>query len=169
MTELRLGDQIAQYDRGATLEAYAELQHGWAEQCGCAGCRNFIAGREQAFPGEFREFLAVLGIDLNKEGEAVHYGPVEGGLHFYGGWFYFVGELIKAGERLRTVPLRGTTSVIQPLPGPCDGFQYWLSTRVARPPAVFGKRVVAVEFSTLLPWLIDADPMSDFSPAAKRD
>jgi len=91
--ELRLGDQLVRYDRDATLAAYAQLQHGDAERCGCAGCRNFIAGREQAFPDAFRTFLAELGIDPNKEGEAIHYGPVDGDLDFLRRWFYFVGEL----------------------------------------------------------------------------
>jgi|KBSMisStandDraft_5_1062788.scaffolds.fasta_scaffold673119_2 hypothetical protein len=92
MTELRLGDQLVQYDREATFAAYAQWEQGWAEKCRCAGCRNFIAARVQAFPDSFRNFLAELGIDLNKDGEAIHYGPVDNGLHFYGGWFYFVGE-----------------------------------------------------------------------------
>src|SRR5713226_775559 len=75
MAELRLGDQLVRYDRDATLAAYAELQHGDAERCGCSGCRNFIAARAQAFPDTFRNFLAELGIDANKEGEAIYYGP----------------------------------------------------------------------------------------------
>src|SRR5437879_3879445 len=100
MTKLRLGDQLVRYDRDATLSAYAHLQQGWAEKCGCSGCRNFIAAREQVFPDAFRTVLAELGIDLSKEGEAIHHGPVEGNLHFYGGWFYFVGELIEPGKGL---------------------------------------------------------------------
>jgi hypothetical protein len=167
MSELRLADQLVEHDRDATLAAYAGLQHGWAEKCGCAGCRNFIATREQAFPGAFRNFLSELGIDLNKDGEAIHYGPVDNGLHFYGGWFYFVGKLIEAGERLATIPLAGSTAVIQPLPGLLEGFRYWFSTSFARPPAIFGSAVGAVEFATLLPWVLDVDPMSDFRPAAK--
>jgi hypothetical protein len=87
MTELRLGDQLVRYDRDTTVAVYAQWQQGWAEKCGCSGCRNFIAARAQAFPDGFRTFLAELGIDANKEGEAIYYGPVEGGLQFYGGWF----------------------------------------------------------------------------------
>jgi hypothetical protein len=135
----------------------------------CAGCRNFLAAREQAFPDTFRNFLAEIGIDLTKDGEAIHYGPVNNGLHFYGGWFYFVGKLIEAGERLTTIPPVGSTAVVHPLPCPREGFQYWFSTCFARPPAIFGSSVGAVEFTTLLPWLIDADPMEDFRPKAIPD
>ena len=169
MAELRLGDQLAQCDRNATLAAYADLQQGGAERCGCAGCRNFVAAREQAFPDTFRNFLAELGIDPTKEGEAIHYGPVDGGLHFYGGWFYFVGKLTEVGERLITIPLLGSSARIQPLPGSREGFQYWFSTSFARPPAVFGGEVEAVEFTTLLPWVIYADPMADFGPRVTPD
>lgn len=169
MAILRLGDQSVQHDRDLTLAAYAKLQHGWAEQCRCGGCRNYIAAREQAFPAAFRDFLADLGIDVTKEGEAVHYGPVDGGLQFYGGWFYFVGKLIEAGERLTTIPLLGTSARIKPLPGPREGFQYWFATHFARPPAIFGNTVAAVEFTTLLTWVIDADPMADFRPGAAID
>jgi hypothetical protein len=163
MRELRLGDQLVRHDRQATLAAYAQLQQGWAERCGCSGCRNFIAARAQAFPDEFRAFLAELGIDANKEGEAIHYGPVEGSSHFYGGWFYFVGELIEAGERFTTIPLPGSPRPVLLLPGPGDGFQYWFSTSFARPPAIFGSRVRVVEFTTLIPWVLDEpyDPSSE--------
>ena len=164
MAEFRLGDQLVQYDRNATLAAYAELQHGDAERCGCSGCRNFIATREQAFPDMFRTFLAELGIDANKEGEAIHYGPISGGQHFYGGWFYFVGKLIEAGEKLKTIRLPGSLTVIQQGPGPGEGFQYWFSSSFARPPAIFGSRVGAVEFTTVVPWVLDVDPMTDFRP-----
>ena len=159
MVELRLGDQLVRYDRNATLAAYVQLQQGWAERCRCSGCRNFIAARAQAFPDAFRTFLAELGIDENKEGEAIYYGPVEGSLQFYGGWFYFVGELIEVGERLTTVPFHGSSSLIQVGSYPGEGFQYWFSRSFARPPATFGKTVSAVEFTTLLPWVIDADPI----------
>jgi len=101
MTELRVGDQLVRFDREATITAYSAIAEGWAERCNCSGCRNFVVARGQAFPNDFRTVLSELGIDPLREGEAVHYGPVEGNLHFYGGWFYLVGELIEVGERSR--------------------------------------------------------------------
>jgi len=162
MPELRIGDQLVRFDREATIAAYSAIAEGWAERCNCSGCRNFVAARGQAFPTEFRTVLCELGIDPLKEGEAVHYGPVEGDLHFYGGWFYLVGELIEVGERLRTIPLPGSQFPIRQLPGPRDGFQYWFDSIFARPPAVFGKTVVTVEFSTLLSW-VPEDPYNSAS------
>jgi hypothetical protein len=69
MEELRLGDQIARYDRDATVAAYALMPSGGAERCGCVHCRNFAAQRDTVYPSEFRDLLKKLGIDPNKEGE----------------------------------------------------------------------------------------------------
>jgi hypothetical protein len=97
ITEMRVGDQTVRYDREATAAIYASLRNGWAEGCGCG---NLMAQRDVIYPASFRELLNQLGIDPNKEAEAVADGPLENGLHHYGGWFFFVGEMVTAGERL---------------------------------------------------------------------
>ncbi len=107
---------------------------------------------------------AELGLDPNKEGEAIHYGPVDGNLDFYGGWFYFVGEFIEVGERLTTIQLPGSPSPVQVGRDPGEGFQYWFSTSFARPPAIFGSKVGAVEFITPIPWVLD----EPYDPAFER-
>lgn len=147
MTELRIGDQLIRFDRDATVLAYSQIQQGDADRCSCSGCRNFSLLRKKAYPDVFEGLLETLGIDRNKEGEAVHDGP-KGNLHVYGGWFYFVGELIEAGERNCNA-------------GP--DFQYFVGTAFPPPPAIFGKAVVAIEFTTLLPWVLEQawDPKTD--------
>ena len=89
MTELHIGEQTIRYDREATAAIYASLKGGWAEDCLCVGCRNLMAQRDVIYPPAFRELLDRLGIDPNKEGEAVADGPLKNGLHHYGGWFFF--------------------------------------------------------------------------------
>ena len=147
MTELRIGDQLIRFDRDATVLAYSKVQQGDADRCPCSGCRNFVLLRDKAYPDTFRDLLNTIGIDSKKEGEAVHYGP-KGDLRFYGGWFYFVGKLVEPGERLSNAS---------------DSFQYWIGTSVPQPPSAFGERVPAVEFTTLLPWVLDEpyDPIGD--------
>ena len=157
MTELRLGDQLYRFDRGATIAAYSALSEGWADRCTCSGCRNFVRQRGSIYPAEFSALLETLGIDPHKEGEAVHYGPTRE-LHFYGGWFYFVGEVLQMGESIVTISL-GPTPIdsnyrASPVP---DKFQYFIRPGFPQPPAAFGETVVAVEFSTLLPWVLE-DP-----------
>src|SRR5437773_8513090 len=97
MEQIQSGDQTIHYDREQTRRAYLEVKSGDAERCGCSSCRNFAAQRSTAYPENFRRLLEQLGIDPKKEGEVYECGP-EGSLRVYGGWFYFVGELIEPGE-----------------------------------------------------------------------
>ena len=93
-----MGDQFIRFDREATVAAYSSIPRGDADRCTCQGCRNFALQRGEIYPEAFRQLLNTLGIDWIKEGEAVRNGPIGDG-HSYGGWFYFVGELIEKGER----------------------------------------------------------------------
>jgi hypothetical protein len=163
VTELRIGDQLIRFDREATIAAYSAVTQGWADRCTCSGCRNFARQRDRVYPIEFRNLLNTLGIDPAKEGEAVHHGPASG-FQFYGGWFYFVGELLEKGESI--VSIRRVPTTVDPrrerssVP---EEFQYFIGTAFPRPPAAFGKSVAAVEFSTLLPWVLEEpyDPAAD--------
>jgi hypothetical protein len=87
-----------------------------------------------------RDLLDKLGIDPSKKGEAVHYGP-NGDLCFYGGRFYFVGEVIARGERLTVAE---------------SGFQYWFSNSFPQPPESYRGAVAALELATELPWVLEA-------------
>ncbi len=163
MKELRIGDQLIRFDREGTVVAYSAVTQGWADRCTCSGCRNFALQRDGMYPAEFRDLLSTLGIDAAKEGEAVHYGP-SGELQFYGGWFYFVGKLLQKGESIVSVSRVPTPGEPRSKPSSVpDGFQYFIGTAFPRPPAVFGKTVAAVEFSTLLRWVLKEpyDPVTD--------
>jgi hypothetical protein len=141
--ELRLGDQMARYDRDATIAAYALMPVGGADRCGCVQCRNFAAQRGTVYPNEFRDFLSRMGVDPNKEGEVYDkVGPFDSRIRPTGGWFYFVGQLIEPGQKLTQA----------------GDFQYWLQPSFPRPPACFGENVAAVEFSTDIPWVLDEAP-----------
>ena len=144
MDRIQSGDQIIRYDRELTRQAYSAMKCGDAERCGCSSCLNFASQRTTAYPENFRLLLTQLGIDPEKEGEVYECGH-EGPLRVYGGWFYFVGELIQAGERMND-----TTS----------GIQYYFADakHVPRPAVDFGKSVLVVEFITKLPWVISEPP-----------
>jgi hypothetical protein len=90
-----------------------------------------------------RLLLDQLGIALEKEGE-VYEGACEGLVVEYGGWFYLAGEVIEAGERMTDAS---------------PGFQYFFRPSY-RPTALadFGGDVLALEFSTKLPWVIHEAP-----------
>jgi hypothetical protein len=155
MTELRIGDQLIRFDREATVAAYSAISHGGADACTCSGCRNFALQRNNIYPIEFLNLLNTLGIDPIKEGEAFHNGPT-GGLQSYGGWFYFVGEVVEKGENAVSVcrvPIPVDPNH-QPLTVP-DMFQYFIGTAFPRAPEAFRKPVVALEFSTLIAWVLE--------------
>lgn len=137
MTELRIGDQLIRFDREATLTSYLAIRQGDADRCGCQGCRNFAIQRNAIYPQGFRALLDNMGIDLTKEGEAVHEGPKDNA-HFYSGWFYVVGEVIEKGESCVSLD---------------EHFKYFARTALHAPKA-FGNLTAAVEFSTVLPWLL---------------
>jgi hypothetical protein len=139
MEQIRLGDQIVRYDSLRTRAAYAAMKNSSAQRCGCPYCRNFLAQRSTIYPEGFRILLDQLGIDPEKDGE-VYEGIIGSSLVEYCGWFYFAGELVEAGERMTEAGV---------------GFQYFFR-RSHKPTmlADFGDEVLALEFSTRLPWVI---------------
>jgi hypothetical protein len=119
------------------------MPFGDANRCGCVHCRNFAAQRDTVYPPKFRALLTLIGIDPNKEGEVFDMvGRFDSRLRPTGGWFYFVGQLIEAGEKS-----------IQ-----AGDFQYWFHSSFPRPQVCFGESVAAIEFSAEVPWVFEEDP-----------
>jgi hypothetical protein len=147
MTEMTIGDQTVRYDRDATAAVYGTIEHGDAEKCGCIFCKNFAVQRDIAYPASFRALLEQLGIDPKKEGEAFEYGPVAEGCHLYGGWFYFVGEMVTAGERTSNA----TKS---------REFAFWFTATFPGAAAFGSGPLLAIEFATHVKWLLPDDPDS---------
>jgi hypothetical protein len=149
MTQLQIGDQTIRFDREATAAIYATLAHGDTERCGCNFCKNFAAQRHLAYPPSFRALLEQLGVDVNKEGEAFEYGPVDDGCHLYGGWFYLVAELVTAGER----------NCIAPDPREdAHHFEYFFTRAHPKAVAFQSGPVLAIEFTTHLKWVLPESP-----------
>jgi hypothetical protein len=154
MQPLRSGDQAILYDREATIRGYASIKVGDCAICGCDLCRNFATLRNAIYPVEFRRLLDQLGIDFEKEAEVVAAGPVERIVH-YEGWFYLAGELVEAGEKLTAIN---------------SSFQYFFRDAVlpSSEPRNFGDRVLAIEFSTQAPWVIERPlPTQTRNPPSK--
>jgi hypothetical protein len=154
MIEIQIGDQIIRHDREATAAIYASLKNGWAEDCRCVGCRNLIAQRDVIYPAPFLELLRRLGIDPHKESEAVADGPLENGLHHYGGWFFFVGELIEAGE-----------GIVQVTGSPY--FNYFFTPVGPCPKAFLSGPKLAVHFEAHFKWILEESWDSDLRRAAQ--
>ena len=145
MAEVRVGDQTVRYDREATATIYGTLRQGGAEECGCIFCRNFAAQRSAIYPASFTGLLEQLGIDPDKEGEVFQYGPVEDGCHLYGGWFYFVGEMVAAGERNVNAP-------------DAHHFEFFFTSAGPDAPEFRGRPRLTLEFTTHVKWVLAECP-----------
>jgi hypothetical protein len=71
-----------------TREAYAQIECGGAEDCGCEACFNFATTRHLIYSAEVLEFLEWLGIDPQLEACARHDARLAGGAHRYTVSFY---------------------------------------------------------------------------------
>jgi hypothetical protein len=145
MTEMRIGDQTIRYDRDATAAIYGIIEHGFAEKCGCAFCRNFAVQRNLVYPASFRALLEQLGIDPNKEGEAFECMLVGDGCHLYGGWFYLVGEMVTSGEGNYNPP-------------DSRNFDLFFTTAHCRAPAFRGGPMLSIEFTAHVKWVLPESP-----------
>ena len=135
-------------DREATIAAYRMAASGGADECDCAGCRNFRLAREVAYPPSFLALLDELGIDPLKDGEVYHNARMSAGQHQYGGWFHFVGA-VQEVENSSPVVL-------------CDGFSAWMC-RASAPRLSSLKGLLVVELNFLaeaVPWLLSEPEMT---------
>ncbi len=53
-------------DNIATRNAYHKINKGYAENCGCEHCLNFLNVREEFFPEKVKIIFQELGIDYQK-------------------------------------------------------------------------------------------------------
>lgn len=139
----RFGNWKYSADRNATMLAYSRTEHGGADTCDCAPCRNFRVVRTHVFPDKFLKLLEQLGVDPLKDAEVYHIARLAPGRHNYGGWYHFIGTLEETGD-FPVIDLGG-------------GFEVWMCNGSApRLTSFTGLSVVQVEFHTkTVPWLLD--------------
>lgn len=118
----------------ATAEAFKPIKSGSPEDCGCDPCANFAAARTNAYPGEFRSLLQVLGIPYDRETEMYHNCRLSNGKHSYGGWFHFIGQILMGADAY--VP-RDETGGTFDLRSMTDSFGYGVSIHTALIPPSF--------------------------------
>lgn len=76
-----------------TREAYALMDCGGAEQCGCEACFNFAAVRHLVYDPDLLELFDCMGIDPLLEAEVAHEERVGDGRHEYRARFFLVGSI----------------------------------------------------------------------------
>jgi hypothetical protein len=164
-----------EYDAAATRHVHDEMLSGSPESCGCAGCRNFAAARNVAYPPPALDLFHQLGIEYDRESEIGSAVDLGGGRFLYSGWFHFVGRIVagpKGITHVATVP-RGNSGGIgagevylidfEPM---TPGFALCLAEKKDMLPSEFGDEpVVQLEFKAEVPWVLDEPaPTSEGTP-----
>lgn len=142
-------------DREATAKAYLGTALGSPEECGCTHCQNFAAQRSQIYPPAVMELFEKLGIPHDREAEIYHMARLETGKHFYGGWFHFVGSITSGSDAARQI----RENLWRPdFENASESFSFGFSAHIALAREPFkGLPLVQFEFSTEIPWIIEAE------------
>ena len=141
--ELELAGWKIEFDREATVAAHNQLTIGGPESCTCDYCRNWAQTRLRVLPASFQQLLERLGIPLDRECEVYQCAKLESGLHLYGGWYHFVGRVVKGEREGSSHVALGTFSV------------FFASKPDLLPRAFVGFPVVQLGFEATIPWLSD--------------
>ena len=142
-------------DKEETTAGYQKALAGGSNFCKCTMCENFVASRNTIYPDTIKKLFNDLGIDYKKEAETYHMTKLDNGLHYYGGWFHFIGQIIKGkdmkipagsnGYTLESIEITNNFH-ISFLPGSSLSFldkeKYHL---------------IQVEFFTSIPWVIEKE------------
>lgn len=138
--KFELHDWVLTCDVEATRRIYSQISEGGANECVCDYCKNYSRLRSRVFPENARVFLARLGVDWRREAEVVHYNIEDSGLHFYGGWFHFIGNIAVKGTQFQVT----------------GNFSLDFGEQYAPMFAQFkNKPTVRIDFYTYLPWILE--------------
>lgn len=140
------------HDAEATRQCFSAQAVGTSVPCDCAGCRNFMAALDRAFPPAFRALAETLGVDITKPAELCHWGREEAtGFHLTGGWFHFAGSIVEGLDAFQKSGL-----ALEPFG---TGFEVGFTSELQLVPERFQLQpaLTQLEFMTRVPWVI-SDP-----------
>src|ERR1700753_851679 len=103
MKYFHFGRWSLECDPEATRRSYRDIPKGSAEECSCEPCLNFVAARAQIYGDEIVAIFDDLGIASEREAEIYHLFRLPSGLHYYGGWFHFVGRILSGSDVAKQV------------------------------------------------------------------
>ena len=139
----------------ATRAAYATIELGWPEFCGCVHCRNFAVARPTTYPAEALDLMGRLGITPALEQEVIPIEPIGSEAYFYMGSWAFVGKLSSGPDFWKPKPGGGLMNDREATEFLTSAFRMGFTTRLTRTPRPFrGQPVVQLEFAAEVPWII---------------
>lgn len=152
MNVLDVGRWKVRPDVSRTREAHSRLSTSGAAACGCDGCLNFEAYRDQLLRSPLGELLKSLGIDPPWEAEVHEFGQVASSRHAYGGWYHFVGQLVSGDPPWHVVDAQLKTAAFDRL---APGIEIGVHNDCQLVPEAFrGLPLVQLEIQVEIPWVI---------------
>ncbi|MEM7412618.1 MAG: hypothetical protein AAF430_20475 [Myxococcota bacterium] len=133
-----------------TREAYALIDCGGAESCGCEACFNFATSRHLVYSSEVLEFLDWLGIDPQLEAYAQYDEPLSMDQHCYTVSFYLVGRIAQGPSTPVARRRDGDRSSLERAADVLVGFSADASDA---PEAFHGLPCVRLEVRVVAPWV----------------
>ena len=141
-------------DPDLTREAYALMDSGGAERCGCGACYNFLNRRHLVYSTEVLDFFEWLGIDPLLEAEVHRDGRLGEDQHRYTVAFYVVGRIASGPLTTTAVSARGSAQSLVDVDGEIRvGFNADTSDA---PEAFLGLPSVCLEVQLTVPWVSNA-------------
>lgn len=155
LQKLELGAWVLATDPAATAEAYARIDAGGCETCGCEPCFNFAEARHLVFSTGFVDLLEFLGIDPLLESEVAYRGASACGQHLYSGWFHLVGRIERGPVENVAIPGAFESRHLMSIG---EGLRVAFSEdRTLAPEAFADLPVVELELEVIVPWVCAAD------------
>ena len=155
METLQFLDWQISINKTKTKEIYNNIDLSGPKICGCTYCLNFSSIREKIYPPEFISLLERLGINFEKEAEVYHIHKMEDDKHLYGGWFHFVGDIVKnniSKESINNKKIKDESNT-SPL---VNGFEVGFTDKLELVNSEFKEYpVVQLEFITHAPWVLN--------------
>lgn len=155
MQTLALRKWVVCIEPELTREAYALIDSGGAESCGCEECFNFAAARHLVYTPEVLELLECLGIDPLLEADVLHDGRLAPGRHAYTVSFYVIGE-IESGPASCIARSGREIAVSRESAGCGISVGFSRAEGVPRPDAFLGLPAIRLELGVVAPWVSNA-------------
>jgi hypothetical protein len=155
MQTVALRKWVVRSEPELTREAYALIDSGGAESCGCEECFNFAAARHLVYTPELLELLDTLGIDPLLEAEVHHERRLAPGRHAYTVWFYVVGR-IESGPVSCVARVGHQVGASRERAGCGVEVGFAAGEGVERPDAFLGLPAVRLELGLIVPWISNA-------------
>jgi hypothetical protein len=149
MARLAYRDWVFDCDAETTRKAYDDIDFGRAEACDCHLCRNFLLTQPDVFPAEILDLFVRLGIDHRKEAESYHIVPIAPGLHLYGAWYHFVGQIFQQPDSPAKLSEHSTVDFIAKRDLAADSFG--------------NQPLVQVELTLAVSWLLEGEEEPDYN------